>query len=37
MNSAEVDAKRVMKLKILGIVIGIIVVIPNLAWKWGLF
>ena len=29
------DARRVMKLKILGIVIGIIIVIPILAWKWG--
>ncbi len=37
MNAAEADAKRVMKLKILGIVIGIIIVIPILAWKWGLF
>jgi hypothetical protein len=33
----EAEAKRVMRLKLLGIVIGIIVVVPILAWKWGLF
>jgi len=30
------DAKRVTKLKLLGIVIGIIIVIPIVAWKLGL-
>jgi hypothetical protein len=30
------DAKRVAKLKLLGIVIGIIIVIPIVAWKLGL-
>ena len=33
----DADAARVKRLKLLGIVIGIIVVIPILAWKWGLF
>jgi hypothetical protein len=28
--------RRVWKLKLLGIVIGIIILIPILAWKWGL-
>jgi hypothetical protein len=37
MSSDQADAKRVMKLKLLGIVLGIIIVIPILAWKWGLF
>jgi hypothetical protein len=36
MNQQEADAARVKKLKLLGIVIGIIIVIPILAWKWGL-
>jgi hypothetical protein len=30
------DAKRVLKLKLLGIVIGIVIVIPIVAWKLGL-
>jgi hypothetical protein len=30
------DAKRVFRLKLLGIVIGIIIVIPIVAWKLGL-
>lgn len=29
------DKARVFKLKLIGIVIGIIIVIPILAWKWG--
>jgi hypothetical protein len=33
---AETDARRVTKLKILGIIVGIVIVIPILAWKWGL-
>jgi hypothetical protein len=33
---AEADARRVTKLKILGVIIGIVIVIPILAWKWGL-
>jgi len=37
MDAQQADAKRVMKLKVLGIVIGIIIVIPILAWKWGFF
>jgi t-SNARE complex subunit (syntaxin) len=32
----EANARRVTKLKILGIIIGIVIVIPILAWKWGL-
>ena len=32
----DADQRRVRKLKLLGIVIGIIIVIPILAWKWGL-
>jgi hypothetical protein len=31
------NVRRVTKLKIFGIIIGIIIVIPILAWKWGLF
>jgi hypothetical protein len=31
------NVRRVTKLKIFGITIGIIIVIPILAWKWGLF
>jgi len=31
------NGKRVAKLKLLGIVIGIIIVIPIVAWKLGLF
>ena len=33
---AETDTRRVTKLKILGIIVGIVIVIPILAWKWGL-
>lgn len=36
MDAQGADARCIMKLKILGIVIGIIIVIPILAWKWGL-
>lgn len=32
----DVAQRRVWKLKLLGIVIGIIILIPILAWKWGL-
>jgi hypothetical protein len=32
----EVNVKRATKLKISGIIIGIIIVIPILVWKWGL-
>ena len=31
------NVRRVTKLKIFGIIFGIIIVIPILAWKWGLF
>ena len=36
MDSQDADARRVLKLKVLGITIGIVIVIPILAWKWGL-
>jgi uncharacterized membrane protein len=36
-DSQQSDAARVRKLKLLGIVIGIVIVIPILAWKWGVF
>jgi hypothetical protein len=32
----DATQRRVWKLKLLGIVIGIIILIPILAWKWGL-
>jgi len=32
----DADQKRAWKLKMLGIAIGIMIVIPILAWKWGL-
>ena len=32
----ETNVRRVTKLKILGITIGIVIVIPILAWMWGL-
>ena len=35
-DTQEVNVKRVTKLKVLGIIIGIIIVIPILVWKWGL-
>jgi hypothetical protein len=35
-DAQEVNARRVTKLKILGIIIGIAIVIPILAWTWGL-
>lgn len=35
-DTLEVNGKRVTKLKVLGIIIGIIIVIPILVWKWGL-
>lgn len=35
-DAQEANARRVTKLKILGIIIGIVIVIPILAWKWGL-
>jgi len=31
------DSGRVTKLKILGVAVGAVIVIPILAWKWGLF
>ena len=36
MMDEQENARRVMRLKIIGIVVGIIIVIPILAWKWGL-
>ena len=35
-DAQKVNAGHVTKLKILGIIIGIIIVITILAWKWGL-
>jgi hypothetical protein len=35
-DAQEPNARRVTKLEILGIIIGIAIVIPILAWKWGL-
>ena len=35
-DAQETNAKRVTTLKILGIIIGIVIVIPILVWKWGL-
>jgi hypothetical protein len=35
-DAQEANPSRVTKLKILGIIIGIAIVIPVLAWKWGL-
>jgi hypothetical protein len=32
----DATQRRVWKLKLLGIVIGIIILTPILAWKWGL-
>jgi hypothetical protein len=32
----DATQRRVWKLKLLGIVIGIIILIPILAWKWDL-
>jgi len=32
----DATQSRVWKLKLLGIAIGIIILIPILAWKWGL-
>jgi len=34
-NTQGTDAARVWKLKLVGIIIGIVIVIPILAWKWG--
>lgn len=36
MTHMDADQKRVWRLKMLGIAIGIIIVIPILAWKWRL-
>jgi hypothetical protein len=36
MESQQADKRRILKLKLLGIAVGIIIVIPILAWKWGL-
>jgi len=36
METQQEDKSRVMKLKLLGVIIGIVIVIPILAWKWGL-
>ena len=35
-DAQETNVRRVTKLKILGITIGIVIVIPILAWMWGL-
>jgi hypothetical protein len=37
MDDQKADAQRVMKLKLIGIVIAIVILIPILAWKWGFF
>jgi hypothetical protein len=36
MDARQADAKRVTKPKIVGIIVGIVIVIPILLWKWGL-
>jgi len=36
MTHMDADQKRVWRLKMLGIAIGINIVIPILAWKWRL-
>ena len=36
-DAQGVAARPGTKLKILGIIIGLVIVIPILAWKWGLF
>jgi hypothetical protein len=36
-DSQEADRKRGLRLKLIGIAIGIIVVIPIVAWKLGFF
>ena len=36
MPRMDADQKHVWKLKMLGIATGIMIVIPILAWKWGL-
>ena len=33
---SEANVEHTTKLKILGIIIGIVIVIPILVWKWGL-
>ena len=35
-EAQEAGGRRTTKLKILGMIVGIIIVIPILAWKWGL-
>jgi hypothetical protein len=32
----DAEQRRVWKLKLIGIVIGIVILIPILAWKWGM-
>jgi len=32
----DAEQRRVWKLKLTGIIIGLVIVIPILAWKWGL-
>ncbi len=34
-DAQETNVRRVTKLKIIGITIGIVIVIPILAWMWG--
>jgi len=36
-DAQTTDSGRVTKLKILGVAVGAVIVIPILAWKWGLF
>ena len=35
-DTQEMNVKRATKVKISGIIIGMIIVIPILVWKWGL-
>jgi hypothetical protein len=37
MDAQEANARHVTKLKIFWIIIGIVIVIPILAWMWGFF
>ena len=36
-QSSEQHGNREMKLRLIGIILGIVIVIPILAWKWGFF
>jgi len=36
-QSPERRGNQEMKLRLIGIILGIVIVIPILAWKWGFF